>query len=63
MNYHDLTPEQKERLNACTTPAQLLALAQEEGMELTDEQLEQVSGGAFDLAKCIDDFSNAPQMY
>lgn len=61
MNYSDLTKQQQDLLKDCTTPDELLALAKTEGIELTDDQLEQVSGG-FDLAKWIDDFSRAPQM-
>lgn len=61
MNFNELTAQQQEQLKGCTTAEELLALAQAEGVELTDDQLEQVSGG-FDLAKWIDDFSNAPQM-
>ena len=61
MNYRDLTAQQQEQLKGCTTAEELLALAKSEGVELTDDQLEQVAGG-FDLAKWIDDFANAPQM-
>ena len=35
----------KAKLLGCETPEEVLALAQEEGYELTDEQLEGVSGG------------------
>ena len=45
MNYEGLTAEQKAKARACKTPEEMLALAKEEGMELTDEQLEAVSGG------------------
>ena len=48
MEYADLAPEQKERIDACKTPEEVLAFAQEEGITLTDEQLEMVSGG-YDL--------------
>ena len=47
MEYKDLTPEQKEKARACKTPEEMLALAQEEGYDLTDEELEVVSGGGF----------------
>lgn len=62
MNYSDLTERQQEMLKDCATPEDLLELAKDEGVELTDDQLELVSGGRFDLAKWIDDFSRAPQM-
>ena len=45
MNYDDLNPELLEKAKACETPEELLALAKEEGYELTDEQLEAVAGG------------------
>lgn len=41
----DLTPEQKEKALHCKTPEDILALAKEEGYELSDEELESVSGG------------------
>ena len=41
----NLTDEQKKKANACKGMDELLALAQREGYELNDEQLESVSGG------------------
>ena len=41
-----LTNEQLEKVKNCKNNDELLALAKEEGIELTDEQLEAVSGGA-----------------
>ena len=35
MNINDLTPEQMAKLQECTTPEEILALAKEEGHELT----------------------------
>lgn len=43
--WSDLPPEQVEKLKTCETSEELLALAKEEGVELSDDQLEQVSGG------------------
>ena len=40
-----LTEAQIEKLKACKNQEEVLALAKEEGIELTDEQLEAVSGG------------------
>ena len=40
-----LTKEQIARVKACKNSEEILALAKEEGFELTDEQLEAVSGG------------------
>ncbi len=45
MDFTDLTPELQEKARACKTPEELLALAKEEGVELTEEQLEAVAGG------------------
>lgn len=45
MDFENLTPEQKEKAIACTSPGELVALAQDEGIELTDEQLDAISGG------------------
>lgn len=46
MQYKGLTDEQNAKAAACKTPAELLAFAKEEGAELPDSALEQVSGGA-----------------
>ena len=40
-----LTEEQIAKVNECKTPEEILALAKEEGVTLSDEQLEAVSGG------------------
>ena len=40
-----LTDEQIAKVKGCKTQEEMLALAKEEGIELTDEQLEAVSGG------------------
>lgn len=40
-----LTKEQIARVKACKNQEEILALAKQEGIELTDEQLEAVSGG------------------
>lgn len=40
-----LTPEQIEKVKACKTMEETLKVAKEEGLELSDEQLEAVSGG------------------
>lgn len=45
MNFEDLTTEQKEKAIACKTPEEVLALAKEEGIKLTDEELQAVAGG------------------
>lgn len=60
MKFEDLTPEQKAKALACKTPEELLALAQEEGYELTEEQLEGINGGWDD--KC-DNYRPCPKDY
>lgn len=47
-----LTEEQITKIKACKSQEEVLALAREEGIELTDEQLEAVSGGSC-YADCI----------
>ena len=39
MNFDDLTPEQQEKAKACKSVEDVLALAKEEGCELTDAEL------------------------
>lgn len=52
MNFEDLTSEQKERLIACKTSEEILAMAQEEGYELSDDELKAVSGGSWISTPC-----------
>lgn len=48
MNFDDLqNPELQVKVKACKTPEEVLALAKEEGYELTDEELESVAGGSW----------------
>lgn len=51
MEFNDLTEEQKAKIRECKTPEEMLALAREEGYELSDDQLEAVSGGTWCCAK------------
>jgi len=48
MNIEELTPELKEKILNCKTPEELLALAKEEGYELSDEELKSIAGGGTD---------------
>ena len=52
-------PEFLEKLKSAKTPEELKALAQEEGVELSDEQLKAVSGGFdnCDNLVCVVDFT------
>ena len=45
MNLDNLSPELKAKALECKTSEEFLKLAENEGMELSDEQLEAVSGG------------------
>ena len=51
MEFNDLTEEQKAKAKACKTTEELLALAKEEGMELSADELESISGGV-EWSKC-----------
>ena len=45
MDFKDISPELREKAKACKTPEELLALAKQEGYNLSDEDMEVVSGG------------------
>ncbi|MBQ9057914.1 MAG: Nif11-like leader peptide family natural product precursor [Atopobiaceae bacterium] len=45
MNFDELTEEQKARARAAQSPEEILELAREEGYELSEGELEAVSGG------------------
>ena len=47
MEKKDLTPEIKEKLKACESPEDVFALAKEMGRQLTEEEVEMISGGSF----------------
>ena len=59
MKLEDLTPELQERLKKCETPEELMGLVKEEGIELTEEQLEDIAGGrGFFKRVLLGDFSD-----
>ena len=66
MKFEDLTPEQREKAKSCKNPEELLAMAREEGYELSNEQLQAVSGGdwsCWDVCSGYDpnkDYYNCP---
>ena len=45
MNFEDLSPELKEKALACKNAEELIALAESEGIELNDEELDGIAGG------------------
>lgn len=45
MNIENLAPELQEKVKACKSAEELLGLAKAEGYELSDEDLEAISGG------------------
>ena len=45
MNIEDMTPEQKEKACACKTTEELVALFKKEGIELSDGELAEITGG------------------
>ena len=47
MDFKDISPELGEKAKACASPEELLELAREEGYELSDEELEGISGGGW----------------
>ena len=47
MDYNDLTDELKAKARMCHSNEELLELAKAEGIELTEEQLDSVSGGTW----------------
>ena len=51
MDFNNMTDELKKKAVDCTSTDELLALAEREGLELTDEQLEAVSGGYVDWSR------------
>ena len=54
MDFKELAPEIKEKALACTTADELIALAKETGIELSDEELESISGGINWKGTCSD---------
>ena len=46
-SFNELTPEQIEKARACKDSNDLVELAKTEGIELNDDQLEAIAGGAW----------------
>ena len=45
MRFDQMTPELREKAQKCETAEERMAFVEESGIELTDEQLEAISGG------------------
>lgn len=45
MEFDKLSPELQKKVRECKTPEEIVALAREEGYEITDEELQAISGG------------------
>ena len=61
MGLNALTQEQWDKLRECKTPEDILALAQAEGVELTDDELQQVTGGSDGYVVGGDIWGGGPQ--
>ena len=58
-----LNKEQIEKLNHCSSSEEILALAKAEGVELSDEQLAAVNGGACNPDGNINDPHRCPNCH
>ena len=47
MKYKDLTDEQRNKIANAKSPEEILEMAKAEGYDLTDEEIENISGGSF----------------
>ena len=45
MKFEDLSPELQEKARKCTSNEELIKLAQDEGIQLSDDELAQIAGG------------------
>ena len=60
MGFENLTPEQQEKIKSARTREELEAIAAEDGLELSDEELDGIAGGEQPWV-CIRDWSCATQ--
>lgn len=51
MNFDEISNETREKLKECKTSEEIVELAQSEGIDLSEEELEAISGGSW---KCSD---------
>lgn len=52
MDFENIPDELKERAKACQSPEEILELAKAEGYELSEEELDAVSGGFMNWGGC-----------
>ena len=52
MEFDDLTQVQKEKFRACKTPEEMAALAEEGGVSLSIDELDEASGGRSGFGFC-----------
>ena len=45
MDFENLSEEQKAKMRACGSVEEVLAVVESEGIEVSDEQLENIAGG------------------
>ena len=47
MDFESISPELQKKARACQTPDEIVDLAKEAGVELSEEQLDAIAGGDF----------------
>ena len=52
MDFENMPPELMEKARTCKTTDELVALAKEEGVELSDEDLDGIAGGGWGGGSC-----------
>ena len=60
MKFEDLSPDLQERAKGCKSAEDILALAKDEGYELSDDELESVSGGDRDCLTVCREHGSEP---
>ena len=61
MGFENVTPEQMEKAKNCKTTEELVELAKDEGVELTDAQIEAIAGGEEWYSLCDTNEGNCPK--